>query len=448
LNDRQQLLAERDRQTLRQRRHIAGELRSRKQQLAAELELHRAEMAASGAGQDLQLQLKLSELQGKYDRLREELDAHQQQRDDAANRLGELQIQLETRQLELQHQQTRLGEARQRETELATERQRLESERERLQGERQRLEAELHNHLDESRRQADAARDDLARRATVAEQQAAEIARLASEKIELQRRLAEAQQRAEEQAQQLERRLAETEQLTQQLTQRRSDEPTAGNGQETDDLRRRFEMAVQDVRELKSKNAELVEQLASSKQTAGAVAATAIAGQGWESLKQKLLAEMETDFDPGDDRQKADKLTVQGAIKITDEVVADKEREIEELRRLLASQAQQVGDVAVGAAAVAQMLDTDELIRQERDALQRMQEAAREQFRQAEIDISMERAKLARERTELEEKLRSLEAERANLGPVAGGDSSGDKSKKPAGRKWLARLGLGETDDA
>ena len=63
--------------------------------------------------------------------------------------------------------------------------------------------------------------------------------------------------------------------------------------------------------------------------------------------------------------QKADKLTVQGAIKITDQVVAEKEQEIRELRRVLDSQSQQVGDVAVGAAAFTQLLDNDELIRQE-----------------------------------------------------------------------------------
>jgi DNA repair ATPase RecN len=151
---------------------------------------------------------------------------------------------------------------------------------------------------------------------------------------------------------------------------------------------------------------------------------------------------LETDFDANDEGQKADKLTVQGAIKITDQVVAEKEQEIQELRRLLENQSQQVGDVAVGAAAVAEMLDTDELIRQERESLKRLQDQLREQLRQAEVDISVERAKLARERAELDEKLRSLESEKANL--PSGGDGSGDKGKKGGGRKWLTRLGLGD----
>ena len=44
-------------------------------------------------------------------------------------------------------------------------------------------------------------------------------------------------------------------------------------GQEIEDLRQRFEMAVQDVRELKSKNAELSDQLAKARQAGGSPAA-------------------------------------------------------------------------------------------------------------------------------------------------------------------------------
>jgi len=88
-----------------------------------------------------------------------------------------------------------------------------------------------------------------------------------------------------------------------------------------------------------------------------------------------MRADMEADFDESDPRKKPTKLTVQGAIKITDDVVAEKEHELQELRRLLDSQTQQVGEMAVGAAAVAQLLDTDELVRQERESLKRLQES-------------------------------------------------------------------------
>ena len=108
---------------------------------------------------------------------------------------------------------------------------------------------------------------------------------------------------------------------------------------------------------------------------------------------------------------------------------------------MLDSQAKQVGEVAVGAAAVAQLLDTDELVKEEREALKRLQDQLREQLRQAELETSVERARLAREKSELEEKLRSFEAEKASLGPAGGG--SGD-AKANKSRKWLTRLGLGE----
>jgi hypothetical protein len=268
--------------------------------------------------------------------------------------------------------------------------------------------AETNRRLSEQLEQASAVRSD----ATAAELQA-----LREENRQLEARLAEAEQRA------------------------KSAPAGAGaNSQEIDDLRRRFEMAVQDVRELKTKNTELTDQLAKAKQALPAQSGGG--GSDWESLKKKMLAQMETDFDESDEQQKADKLTVQGAIKITDDVIAEKDHELQELRRLLDSQTQQVGEVAVGAAAVAQLLDTDELVRQERESLKRLQDSLREQLRQAEVDISLERAKLARERTELDEKLRVLQSEKASL--IPGAEMADKKGGQPSRRKWLARLGLGD----
>jgi hypothetical protein len=235
--------------------------------------------------------------------------------------------------------------------------------------------------------------------------------------------------------------------LEQQLADaqvRASSEP-AENSQEVEDLKRRFEMAVQDVRELKTKNVELTEQLTQAKSSSGR-APIAAGGGSWESLKQKLMADLDDNFDESKPADQADKVTVENTIKITDEIVAAKDHEIVELQRLLDSQARQVGDMAVGAAAVAQMLDTDELVKQEREALKRLQDQLRDQLRQAELDISLERAKLAREKSELEEKARCLETEKANLSAIYS-ESPGDGGKKPKGRKWLTRLGLGETDD-
>jgi hypothetical protein len=205
-------------------------------------------------------------------------------------------------------------------------------------------------------------------------------------------------------------------------------------------------MAVQDVRELKTKNIELSEQLAQAQSSH--VGAPHVAASGsWESLKQKLMADLDESFDDSKPAEQTDKVTVQSTIKITDQIVAEKDREIGELQRLLDSQTQQVGDMAVGAAAVAQLLDTDELVMQEREALKRLQDQLREQLRQAELDISVERARLAREKSELEEKMRCLEAEKSNLSSIYNQTPS-DNGKKPRGRKWLTRLGLGESEES
>ena len=123
-------------------------------------------------------------------------------------------------------------------------------------------------------------------------------------------------------------------------------------------------------------------------------------------------------------------------------------REIEELRGLLQNQSNSIGQMAVGASVFAGMLDSDELIRMERENLRVMQETMREQLRKAEVDISLERARVARERTEFEERLQVFEKERAqwtqgNPGSAAG---TSDKSRKSPGGRWLARLGLGKGD--
>lgn len=487
LKFKSQALTERERETLRQRRHIAQQLRSRKKELTAEVELHRSEAQATGAGAEHQMQLRLSELQGKYDRISEERDQREQQRDEAAHKLAELKGQLEARQHESKQQQQLLDQAHKKQAELEAERQRLQTD--------------LQRHLEEAGRKAEAARIDMVRRTTEAQTQAAEIARQATElervrreaqeqverlradhgksnneqveslhsqledlrkkilaeqatwdaqRKQLETQLKAAEQKAaqapakggnpeaekqltklREEHKQLETRLAEAEQKAKQ--------GGGGSSPEIDDLKRRFEMAVQDVRELKSKNSDLADQLTKAKAAGGGAAAAG--GSDWESMKKRMMEQLDDDFNAEDAKDKADKLTIEGAMKITDEVVAEKEKEIQELRRALDSQAQSVGEVAVGAAAIAQMLDTDELIKQERDSLQKLQDSLREQLRKAEIDISLERAKLARERAELDEKLRTIEAERPAPGaPV----DAADKGKKAGGRKWLERLGLGE----
>src|SRR5262245_16568944 len=123
---KEQSLAQREQETKRQRRHVAQQTRAKRKDLTAEAELHRAQTAAAGSGQDMQLQSRLSELQGKYDRLREELDSRQAQRDEANQRLAELRTQLDARQQEAKQHQAALEQAHRKQADLEAERKRLQ----------------------------------------------------------------------------------------------------------------------------------------------------------------------------------------------------------------------------------------------------------------------------------------------------------------------------------
>ena len=153
------------------------------------------------------------------------------------------------------------------------------------------------------------------------------------------------------------------------------------------------------IRELKHRNADL-EQRAATR-----IAAPAAVPDGpldWEAQKRIFLAALEAE-DPTHETRRQEHLTIDGTIRITDTIIQEKDREITELKQLLTEQSQSVGTMAVGAAALGGILDSDEIIRQQRERLSQLQTEWEEKMRQAEIDISMERAKLARERADLDE---------------------------------------------
>lgn len=178
---------------------------------------------------------------------------------------------------------------------------------------------------------------------------------------------------------------------------------------------------------------------ASSESKAGGGSASG--GLNWESMKKQLLAELELEGQSASDAT-VDPQRLDEWMRQTDEIVAEKDRQIVELQDLLHSQSANIGQFAVGAAAVADLLDQDSLIREERESLRQMQEEWHEKLRRAELEISMERAKIARERVELEEKVRRLESERAAMAPVNEDPNNANKSKSPQRGRWMARLGL------
>lgn len=149
----------------------------------------------------------------------------------------------------------------------------------------------------------------------------------------------------------------------------------------------------------------------------------------WEAEKQRILAALESEDAHG---QGGIRMEIEEVIRVTERALAEKDRELVEMRQVLDSQSSNLGQVAVGAAALGELLDHDALIRDERENLKRLQREWEEKLRQAEIDISLERAKLARQRAELDEKLRAYEQHSQEAEPA---------EKRTRGR-WLARLGI------
>jgi DNA repair exonuclease SbcCD ATPase subunit len=214
------------------------------------------------------------------------------------------------------------------------------------------------------------------------------------------------------------------------------------------DLQRRYEMSLDELRSLKRANADLEDKLAKAK-AGQPVGGGAVAGGklDWEAQKRRLLASLEGDFDEKDEEEAAEKASIEETIAKTDELLEQKEHEIAELKQLLNEQSSNLGDVAVGAAAIAEAFDQDELVRQERERLRQMQQECEEKLRQAEIDISLERAKMARERAEIDEKMQILQRHKNEMGDAPGDAGNHGHPGKPARGRWLTRLGLKEGDE-
>jgi hypothetical protein len=264
--------------------------------------------------------------------------------------------------------------------------------------------------------------------------QKADLARAAELKAEHQEELKKLQSQCES----LGSKLAEAEARLSESAKSDSAK-NDGAARKNEDLQRRFEMAVEEVRELKKTNAEL-EARANRRSDAPPAKPGAGIGLDWETQKQRLLASLEAD-DRDDREADAERQTIEGTIRITDQIVAQKDREIAELKKQLAEAAS--AGSAVNEADLAEVFNQDELIRQERERLKQSQAEWREKIGKAEISISVERAKIARERAELEEKLRILQREQQSRLP----NESPSEGGKPPRSRWLARLGLKEVEE-
>jgi DNA repair exonuclease SbcCD ATPase subunit len=496
LAEQLQTTEKRARATDHQRRELAQQFRAQKAELAAEAERLRAEAALAAGSQDAQIQVHLAEERSHRERLEAQLVDREKQLAEARAELKQLKRQLEERLEEAVKLREKLREAEaakahgdavhaQLVQELAALRTTAASDSRRaieLEAQFEPLKQQLADCQAECRKQTEQAQHSAAEVMRLA----AEMAALAQESdkrlsalhegqmetfngrlAELVNQIERLSQEREHQQEQVhalrdamqhhERATSEWEHRCRDLEQQlaHAKQASAAPSADQEDLRRRLELALADLRELKTRNQEVNEQLEKAKAGGGSGGeksspAARAAGDAldWAERKRLLLEQLETDFDVSDAKQKQDKLTVQEAIALTDQVVAEKDRllaekdkELAELHHILSNQASAMGGMAVGAAAIGAMLDQDELIKSERENLKRQTEELREKLSRAEIDISMERAKLARERAELEEQLQTIEREKALRGGPSSESADDIRKSGPRGN-WLSRLGL------
>lgn len=211
-----------------------------------------------------------------------------------------------------------------------------------------------------------------------------------------------------------------------------------------------------EVSELRQQNSDLASQVASSNvQRTVSHASGGNDAMSWEERKQLILQQMEQDtFDADAFASSLDTEAsevsqdpsefvrqLSSELQSRDVELAKRDEELRELRHLLDQQSgAREGGIAVGAAAIAEMIDADELVQQERERLQLLQEEWEEKFRQGEIEASLERAKLSRERQELAQKQAELEEQLEHIRR----ETRDHQESGSSSRRWLVKLGLAD----
>ena len=440
--DRAELEAERAR-TKAQRDRIARELKEQRDAQIQEIQRRREEMETLARGERSDLEQALSAAQheraqlesrlaAQGERLAAEATARETAQDELAKARKDLERLVRTG-AELQEQSG--GDA----ARLAAAQARIEE-----------LEAE-HESLIECTHEAQdrlAAAAETAARASELESrceaQATELAQAREREIQAAAKLPRQAEDALRERESLLARLASAESRLAETEGRLLENQSApADSTELADLKRRHEMLIDDLRELKKRNQELEKKAAAGSKGGSPNSA----GMDWEAQKSRMLAALEADDDKNDEARRGERLRIEEAIRVTDAAVAEKNTEIEELQRLLAHQSDNLGSVAVGAAAFGEMLDKDAIVCQERERLKQLQTEWEDKLRQAEVELSVQRAQIARARVELDERQRAIDSDAVQRGSERDGGASDAKGKKPPRGRWLSRLGLKDDGD-
>ncbi len=219
------------------------------------------------------------------------------------------------------------------------------------------------------------------------------------------------------------------------------------NQDEIENLEQKLYDQQLELLDLRAQNSDLASQVAKYQMTATSTAPHVSFNQeslSWEERKQLIMQQLDADaaIEDGttDETNLLKHLEVEDILIATQKEIDRRDREIAELQSIIEQQSSARDGVAIGAAAIAQMLDADDLVNQERQKLKEIQREWEDKLRQAEIDLSMERAKLARERSQLETELE--QARKSATSAVV--EIEGQTKAQARTRKWLEHLGLKE----
>ncbi len=160
----------------------------------------------------------------------------------------------------------------------------------------------------------------------------------------------------------------------------------------------------------------------------------------WEERKFALLEQLEAECEISNRDRRDELLEVQNIIDETSGLLQHKDTEIKSLKALLEQQSISTDSLAIGATAVGEIVERDELILAERHKLRSLREQWEEKQRQFEIEMSLERAKLARDRFELQGEQHGGSTRQYSSGIDPTRYLSTEESNGHS--RWLAHLGL------
>lgn len=355
-----------------------------------------------------QIKAALVEQQDAWRQSQAEVAADQQERlaqlDNLQRRVDARTAELDARQLDLTGQQTQL--------ELT----KAEA-------------ASRHDYYQRRLTQLDEERSELAGLKDETLRQRRRIAReFRRERTALHERLADSQRLAEETAAALDAARGEATAVT----------STPESNAASANWQRKYDLAMEEIHQLQTENEQLQSRPAAKVSVTAAQTGSPITDSfDWEAEKRRMFSQLEDGHSGTDGGTQRDRLAMEAVIRKTDEIVEAKDREIAKLREELEA----AENVVSNADELERLVDADDLIQQERSHLEQLQQELREKQRQAEIELSMERAKIARERAELEEKANAVPSKSTT------GEETGEDGKSNRGR-WLSRLGLADEEEA